>query len=229
MKKLLFVSLFVLFSLISYAQSGYIDVVYLKNGTIVKGMIIEIIPNKSLKIKTADESVFSYEINEVEKFTKEPFDEEAGSFSDGAGLKKGYTFIGELGYESNTKGGGMDRLRFNAINAYQISPFFSAGVGLGFRYYLDFPEMRLLPVFVDLRAYLSDRSIAPYFGMSVGYTFWVNREFEQVGLMINPSFGISFKVSEVARMHVSVGYENQSFISYYSNGGNLSLGVGILF
>ena len=229
MKKLLFVSLFILFSLISFAQSEHIDVVYLKNGTIVKGMIIELIPKKSLKIKTADESVFSYEINEVEKITKEPLVKEAGSVSNGAGLKKGYTFIGEFGYQRGTMEGEMKRLKFDVINAYQINPYFSAGVGLGFRYYLDDPEMRLCPVFVDLRAYFSNKAITPYLGMSVGYTFWANREFEQVGWMLHPSLGVSFKVFEAARINVSLGYENQSFIHYYEKGGSLNLGVGILF
>ncbi len=47
------------------------DVVYLKNGSIIRGLIIEQVPNKSLKIQTADKSVFVYDINEVEKITKE--------------------------------------------------------------------------------------------------------------------------------------------------------------
>lgn len=49
----------------------YIDVVYLKNGSIIKGMIIEQIPNTSLKIQTKDESVFVYKMDEVQKMTKE--------------------------------------------------------------------------------------------------------------------------------------------------------------
>lgn len=49
----------------------YVDVVYLKNGSIIKGMIIEQIPNVSLKIQTKDESVFVYKMDEVEKMTKE--------------------------------------------------------------------------------------------------------------------------------------------------------------
>lgn len=36
----------------------YVDVVYLKNGSIIRGMIIEQIPNVSLKIQTKDGSIF---------------------------------------------------------------------------------------------------------------------------------------------------------------------------
>jgi len=57
--------------LIVVAQQTYQDVVYLKNGSIIRGVIIEQIPNKSIKIETADKSVFVYQIEEIEKMTKE--------------------------------------------------------------------------------------------------------------------------------------------------------------
>ncbi len=47
------------------------DVVYLKNGSIIRGMIVEQIPNQSLKIRTNDGNVFVYEMTEVTKITKE--------------------------------------------------------------------------------------------------------------------------------------------------------------
>ena len=49
----------------------YQDVVYLKNGSIIRGMIIEQIPNKSIKIQTKDGNVFVFEMDEIEKITKE--------------------------------------------------------------------------------------------------------------------------------------------------------------
>ena len=47
------------------------DVVYLKNGSIIRGIILEQIPNKSLKIKTADGSVFVYQLKDVSRLTRE--------------------------------------------------------------------------------------------------------------------------------------------------------------
>jgi hypothetical protein len=76
MKTLL--SLFSLLILISgtlIAQQSYDDVVYLKNGSIIRGLIIEQIPNVSLKIQTKDNSVFVYNMEDVEKMTKEPVQE----------------------------------------------------------------------------------------------------------------------------------------------------------
>ena len=60
-----------LMATIAFAQSDYQDVVYLKNGSIIRGIIIEQVPNESLKIETADGNLFVYKIDEVEKMTKE--------------------------------------------------------------------------------------------------------------------------------------------------------------
>lgn len=47
------------------------DVLYLKNGSVIKGVIIEQVPNESLKIQTADGSIFVYEMDQVAKIAKE--------------------------------------------------------------------------------------------------------------------------------------------------------------
>lgn len=72
MTKKIFVLIAILFAGLSmYAQNNTQDVVYLKNGGILKGVIIEQVPGVSLKIQTADGSVFVYPIEEVEKMAKE--------------------------------------------------------------------------------------------------------------------------------------------------------------
>ena len=56
------------------AQTEYEDVVYLKNGEIRRGIIIEEIPFKQIKIRTKDGNVFVYGYDEIERKTKEePF------------------------------------------------------------------------------------------------------------------------------------------------------------
>lgn len=49
----------------------YQDVVYLKNGSVIHGIITERIPNQSLKIETKDGSVFICDMNDVAKITKD--------------------------------------------------------------------------------------------------------------------------------------------------------------
>lgn len=52
-------------------ESAMVDVVYLKNGSIIRGSIIEQIPNDQLKIQTKDGSIFVYKMGEISKITKE--------------------------------------------------------------------------------------------------------------------------------------------------------------
>lgn len=47
------------------------DVVYLKDGSIIRGMIMEQIPGESLKIETRDGSVFVFPMDEVSRIAKE--------------------------------------------------------------------------------------------------------------------------------------------------------------
>jgi hypothetical protein len=52
------------------AQTNYEDVVYLKNGSVIHGIIIEQIPNVSIKIKSG-QNTFVFKIDEILKMTKE--------------------------------------------------------------------------------------------------------------------------------------------------------------
>jgi hypothetical protein len=48
-----------------------VDVVYLKNGSMIKGAIIEQDPTHHVKIQTKDGSIFVFNISEIEKITRE--------------------------------------------------------------------------------------------------------------------------------------------------------------
>ena len=68
--------LFVLFAILVsgfaiFAQSEMRDVVYLKNGSVVKGIIVEQVIGESLRIDTPDGSIFFYKMDEIEKIGKE--------------------------------------------------------------------------------------------------------------------------------------------------------------
>lgn len=54
-----------------FAQTEMMDVLYLKNGSIIRGTITELVPDQQIKILTADGSLFVYKMAEVEKILKE--------------------------------------------------------------------------------------------------------------------------------------------------------------
>jgi hypothetical protein len=65
---------------ITFAQE-YEDVVYLKDGSIIRGMIIEQVPNEYIKIKSG-KNVFVYQMDEIEVIKKE----------NGKNMEKWYTY-----------------------------------------------------------------------------------------------------------------------------------------
>ena len=66
------IALSILITAPSLAQQLNEDVVYLTNGTIVRGMIIQQIPNESITIRTRDGSQFVYPMSDVIQITREP-------------------------------------------------------------------------------------------------------------------------------------------------------------
>lgn len=72
MKKIILLIL-LLTGYISLAQKQTRDVVHLKNGSIIKGIITEMNPSENLKIKTADGSLFVYAMSDILKMEKEEF------------------------------------------------------------------------------------------------------------------------------------------------------------
>ena len=69
----LFSTLLIGFCLVqsTVAQEEMQDVVYLKDGSIVRGTIIEQAPNASIKILTRDGNTFVYNMGDVERIAKE--------------------------------------------------------------------------------------------------------------------------------------------------------------
>ena len=64
-KALLLILSLVTLTNICDGQNNYEDVVYLKNGSIIHGIVIEQVPNQSIKIKTKDNNVFVFKMDEI--------------------------------------------------------------------------------------------------------------------------------------------------------------------
>ncbi len=234
MKKYLMLLSFSLFiTVVSFGQNNYQDVVYLKNGDTIRGVIIEHVPNKSIKIKTEDKGVLVYQMDEVEKLTKEPIQAEGGISFGELDLKSIYRGIIELGYQIGVGDYGTDRLKLDLINSYQINSYFSLGFGIGLRYYFEEDEA-LIPFFAYFRSNFMDNKTSPYFSLGMGYSLNASRDFEGDGFILNSTIGISFKISERAVMNVGIGYEMQKMeIDYFyagsENSGAIGANIGISF
>lgn len=211
-KKSLFLVLFFLTSFLCGFAQEMQDVVYLKNGSVVKGIIIEQVPNKSIKLQTSDGSLFVYQIDAVEKMTKElrmasarrGYNQGAATVFAGKGLTAGYKGYVDFGYTIGTGDFGMDRLAVSFVNGVQFNPYLFVGMGTAVNYYTRGNDIGI-PIFANVRGHFSKGVIAPFADLRVGYSPLIDAK----GFYLSPSFGCRFGLSERAGLNVSVGYEMQ--------------------
>lgn len=176
------------------------DVVYLKDGSIYRGMIIEQIPNQSLKIQIMGGSVIAISINDVSKMTKEsvyttaPNDDvpmrgrrgEADAPKEPRERKtfemrrKGYFFQGQIMAES-LQGG------IRVVNGYKFGRFGYLGIGVGFDGVVGSPVNSqlnglstndlsgvYLPLYLYYAGDILTKRITPFYTIEAGYAHPAN-------------------------------------------------------
>lgn len=218
MKKFYILLIILSSSLVAFAQQYYQDVVYLKNGSIIRGTIIEQVPNKSIKIETADKNVFVYQFDEIEKLSKEPVGRSRRNNYNNKSFPKesGYIGIVDVGYAAGLGNYGLDFVNLTMIHGYKFNPHFSLGSGVGARYYHS-ADAVLIPLFMNFQVNFIKKPISPYFALSAGYSFNASADFEPVGFLINPSIGVHFGISYNFGINISIGYEGQWADFYYTD------------
>ena len=241
MKKLV---LFLLLAVCSVsAMVGRVqEVVYLKNGSVIRGTIIEQVPNVSLKIQTNDGNIFAYKMSEVAKITKEETSSNRihsssssllSSFElDGRGPEIGYRGFVDLGCTIGIGKLCEWRIELNTVHGYQFMPYLFAGLGVGVHYYFN-PAVSV-PIFADIRSDILNNSISPFVEMRVGYS-----PFKAKGFYFNPSLGCRFTMRGINAINTSIGYsmlrsdyEFASYGYYYSEKatlGGFNIRVGLEF
>ena len=90
MKKDIALLVFAFISVVSLSQQRYQAIVYLKNGNIIPGVIIEKFPDESIKLKIDDTHILVIQKDEILKMTEEPIQEGSdsthGKFDISAGI-----------------------------------------------------------------------------------------------------------------------------------------------
>ncbi|MBA4241275.1 MAG: hypothetical protein C0448_11145 [Sphingobacteriaceae bacterium] len=235
---------FILICIITFdanAQSNFQEVVYLKNGSIIKGIIIEQVPNVSLKIKTKDGNIFVFKIEEVERITKEDVEINSNTKSQ---KQKGFLYIDEVGASLIFNGNKSTPLfALHTINGYLFNPHLFLGFGAG----IEADEITaIIPLYLETRTFLSKGPVSPYFGLGGGYgLMYINQGSNEGGPLGHVLAGCKFSMNSTAAITLSLGYRvfqfQQTTVRYntswsqmqykkeYVNSGNLFLRVGCSF
>lgn len=192
------------------AQS-IIEAVHLKNGGLVKGEIIEQVPGQSLKVKTKDGNIFVYQMDEVERITRESNEVETAGH-------RGLDFSTGLGYDVNTKGGGGS-LAAELELGKRFSKSFYWGIGTGV-YVPTGDGDPSIPITTTAKVFmpLTNSKLAPFIGVKAGYVINTTGEKTvKVGkysstietpdnIMVQIMPGIQYPLSNTVDFNFGAGY-----------------------
>jgi len=224
------------------AQVSTDDIVFLKNGSVIHGTILEIIPSQTIKIQTADHNIFVFKMDEVEKISKnypELFEKKKNNsvsfFSVGY-----FTGIGNASLDGFTSENEYHALSLRIATGSKINNEFSYGFGIGYERYSGdvnyLPSTEYIPVFLNFRFLFSSKGdalpgLSFDFGYNIGLTtveYAYDVKFKG-GIFLNPSFYLNLKLNPKTSLLFSIGYEFQSHSisdvsSYTSNTSTLESG-----
>lgn len=202
----LLLTLAFIFNIRVTAQNKTEDVVYLKNGSIIHGTVLEIIPNQSIKIQTADNNLFIFKMEEVDKITKSSKEYYRENNSTPPVYKhqkgSGYVNIPEVGYyfgfgdatlSAYGQNVGAHKNDYHAIsirdvNGYRVNSNCIIGLGVGFESYSGdtnyLPTTQYVPVFCEVKFFFnSHTSTNAGFAFDIGYNIGLTKNTSYTNLM----------------------------------------------
>lgn len=222
--RILTLILTIFFSLTLFAQGGKRDIVYLKNGSIVRGAILLQDPGKLVKLKTPDRNIWVFNYDQIDSI------KHVATVK--SHQKTGYSNLTEVGVlagnSNNLKSAPFTLMN---VNSWKFANGFSTGIGLG----IEFFNETYLPVVADFRYYLRKLGPVPFLSVQAGYAIPLGGEYSQQmyysdplanglsyvttqtrqdvsargGFLVNPSIGILTQINENLSLTLSAGYSYQ--------------------
>jgi sRNA-binding regulator protein Hfq len=206
----------VLLTIVATAQNKPLNTIYFKNGSVIKGSILQYQVDGSIKIETADKSVWVFKSADVDKIEipkpVKTFSEVDYSYKKGTFTQLQVELMPSK--KESTEGTVPAML---GVVGYQLNKHFSAGVGTGVEAF----HVSMLPLFGDFRYYFLNDRFTPFINLKGGYAFPlenqkdVNRNVDLKsygGLMGGIEFGYVKTLSNSTKFTFSLGYRYQRVV-----------------
>lgn len=204
--KPLFCIVLVMIPILVSGQSKHTqDVIYLKNGSVLRGEILQNNEQEKIKIRITGNNVFVIPADEIENITTERIPG-SKNFKD-----SGYMNLTGVNFAPGRFG---STIRLQMVNGFQINPNFSIGIGVGYSAYDD--PINTIPVFVDLKFKALKANFTPFAYVKAGYNFTVigngsenssNRiESHYGGTTVDAGVGLQFDFSQAMGWYITAGY-----------------------
>jgi len=230
------------------AQKPLDDVVYLTNGSFLRGKIIEMNPGQSLRIVLQGSDSLTVMMADVKEIKQEETPPAVVVPAEGARKDQGYTLMADANFGLG-KLRGPDRVTdddqaawsamFTVFNGFTLSPYVQLGLSTGIELW---STRFFIPVFVDLRVNFMDRDNSPFAYLNGGYSIGWKQGSPGTGYgggMAAAGLGAKFRISPKNLMLVSLGYMFQQTLLYspQSSGGSritidahlLNVRIGLMF
>lgn len=226
------------------AQRQSRDAVYLKDGSVVTGTIVQYDSLKGVRISN-DCGIWYYSFDKVE--SAGPMTKEWRP----ALKKSGYYNLSSLGLLFGEGANGIQPFTsLTMVNGWQFHQHLFTGIGLGYEFY----EWGVLPVFADVKYFFRPDNITPFISFRIGYSYSLTHKIDLAssyivdantfgGLLLNPELGLSIPVGVRNAFIVGIGYQYQE-LSYeepeyqwyyyqsrrvYTHFNRISLRIGFVF
>jgi hypothetical protein len=142
--------------------------------------------------------------------------------------KLGYINVSEASLETFAVGEGVvltelpsdnaNAFSFHTINGYFFNPYLSAGIGVGLDGYNN-PRYNTLPIYIDIRGYLTDGLGSPYVYLNYGTLIKIQNG-PQNGNMFN--IGLGYKVPLNEDRFIIVGDIGYSYKAVSNDGKSIN-------
>lgn len=237
MKKLLLTIVVVALTVNALSQNNYRDVVHLKDGSIIKGIIIEQVPNEQIKIETSDGSVFVYKMNEIAKMSKEKISESQSSRSNSdqdftSPTAKGKIIMGgssDISFSSISPDGRDSQTEFKirpTIGTFVFNNF-AIGIMLDYEDYENISLFLLGPI---IRYYFGTSNVKPY--LQGEYMFGNQNYDDGPKIDINSyalSGGAAFFLNQHISIDIGLAYAKASADDRDADGVVANCGISVYF
>ena len=136
-----------------------VDHVYLKNGSLIRGKILEIEPENHIKIQDLCGNIWYYEIGQVEKITSEPFTQGTGRSKLPLEFSEGFVNITSIGFLAGSPNNArVAPFSLQMVNGWRSVMGLFTGAGIG----IEFLNSNYMPLFLDVRYDLFGRDVVLY-------------------------------------------------------------------
>ncbi|MFC2096278.1 hypothetical protein ACFLQ3_01095 [Bacteroidota bacterium] len=212
------------------SQNKMQDVVYLKNGSILHGDIIEIKANESITLKSNCGDTWVFKQIDIDRMVKEPISKSV--VTKDSLVKVSYK---NKGFYSNINvgflfGGNMDTpfppLSLMFVNGYQFDWGLAIGAGLG----LDLLNEAYMPAVADIRYTFRNSKVSHFIYLQGGYAvslespdpydydyydYYDSDTKSKGGYIINPGIGFKINLNNKNAFSFGIGYKYMEIYHTY--------------